>query len=107
METVKKSIGELSPPEIRKLVRDKYSEVALSPTSKHRFRVGNQYALDLGYPDEEIEALPRVLTESFTGVSSYLTHFQEFKPGEVILELGSGGDSILPFSRAKLDLQGR
>ena len=97
MEALAKTIGELSAGEIRELVRAKYSEVALNPKSKYRFRVGHQYALDLGYPKEEIEALPAILTESFTGVSSYLTRLQDLKPGEVVLELGSGGglDTVL------------
>lgn len=89
MET--KTLGELAPGEIRRLVSDKYSEVALNPSSKWRFRVGHQYALDVGYSEEQVEALPSGLTEAFTGVSSYLAHFQEFKAGDEVLELGSGG----------------
>jgi SAM-dependent methyltransferase len=91
MKTAHRSIGELSADEIRELVRDKYSEVAFNPGAKYRFRVGHQYALDVGYPEEETEGLPKTLTESFTGVSSCLVLIQEFKPGEIVLELGSGG----------------
>ena len=91
MEMTRRPIGELSPAEIRELVREKYSEVALHPVTKYRFRVGHQYALDLGYPQNETEGLPKILIESFTGVSSYLARFQEFQPGETVLELGSGG----------------
>src|SRR5262249_19104115 len=97
MEMTHRPIGELSAAEIRELVREKYSEVAFHPLTKYRFRVGHQYALDLGYPQNETKDLPKVLIESFTGVSSYLTRFQEFQPGETVLELGSGGglDSAL------------
>jgi len=91
MEMTHRPIGELSAAEIRELVREKYSEVALDPVTKYRFRVGHQYALDLGYPKNETENLPKILIESFTGVSSYLARFQEFQPGETVLELGSGG----------------
>ena len=91
MEMAHRPIGELSAAEIRELVREKYSEVAFNPATKYRFRVGHQYALDLGYPQNETKALPKILIESFTGVSSYLARFQEFQPGETVLELGSGG----------------
>jgi len=91
MEKTRRLIGELSAAEIRELVRKKYSEVALHPATKYRFRVGHQYALDLGYQQSETKGLPKVLIESFTGVSSYLARFQEFQPGETVLELGSGG----------------
>ncbi|MBI3016200.1 MAG: methyltransferase domain-containing protein [Candidatus Tectomicrobia bacterium] len=91
MEAAIKMIGELSSGEIRELVRGKYSEVALNSTSKYKFRVGKQYALDLGYAAGEIESFPEMLAESFTGVSSYLARCGEFAPGEVILELGAGG----------------
>lgn len=91
MQSATKAIGKLSPIEIRELVRAKYSEVALDPQSKYKFRVGRQYALDLGYPIQEIDSVPEVLADSFTGVSSYLAHCDEFAPGDFILELGSGG----------------
>lgn len=91
MGTATKVIGELSSREIRELVRDKYSEVALHPENRHRFRVGRRYALDLGYPAGGLESLPQTLTESFTGVSSYPAVRGEIFPGEVVLELGSGG----------------
>jgi SAM-dependent methyltransferase len=91
MNTAPRSIRELSAAEIRELVRDKYSEVAFNPSAKYRFRVGHQYAIDVGYPQPETEGLPKILTESFTGVSSCLAHIQELEPGEIVLELGSGG----------------
>jgi SAM-dependent methyltransferase len=103
MESIRKTIGQLSPDEIRKLVRDKYSEVALHPTSKYKFAVGSQYALDLGYPAEEVHSLPETVAESFTGVSSFLTHFDEFASGSVILELGSGGGLDTALLAKRLD----
>lgn len=87
----RKSIADYSPKEIRELVSCKYSEVALKPRSKYKFRVGREYALDLGYPAPTIHALPEKMAEAFTGVSSFLSRFEDFTPGEVVLELGSGG----------------
>jgi SAM-dependent methyltransferase len=97
MDLAPKTIGDYSPAEIRELVCCKYSEVALNPGLKYKFRVGYQYALDLGYCAEEIHSFPETFAEAFTGVSSFLSRFKEFAPGETIIELGSGGglDSTL------------
>jgi arsenite methyltransferase len=91
MEATPKTIRDYLPSEIRELVRYKYSEVALSPGLKYKFRVGREYALDLGYPAERIQSLPEKMAEAFTGVSSFLARCENFTPGETILELGSGG----------------
>ena len=108
MQSATKAIGKLSPIEIRELVRAKYSEVALDPQSKYKFRVGRQYALDLGYPIQEIDSVPEVLADSFTGVSSYLAHCDEFAPGDFILELGSGGGARhrLPYPQGRANWKG-
>jgi len=91
MEGTAKTLAEMTPGEIRRLVCDKYSEVATSPRSKYKFRVGRDYALDLGYARDDLESLPDTVTDAFTGVSPFLARFQELKSGEVILELGCGG----------------
>jgi arsenite methyltransferase len=87
----RKNIADYSPKEIRELVSCKYSQVALKPGAKYKFRVGREYALDLGYPAARIHTLPEEMAEAFTGVSSFLSRFEDFNPGEVVLELGSGG----------------
>lgn len=91
MEGTAKILAELTPGEIRRLVCDKYSEVATAPRSNYKFRVGRDYALDLGYAREDLESLPDTVTDAFTGVSPFLARFQELTSGEVILELGCGG----------------
>ena len=91
MEGTFKTLAELTPGEIRQLVRGKYSEVADKPRSKYKFRVGRDYALDLGYARDELGNLPDMMTEAFTGVSPFPAHFGELIPGNVILELGCGG----------------
>ncbi len=91
MEATSKTLAELTPGEIRRLVCDKYSEVAMTPRSKYKFRVGRDYALDLGYAHDDLGRLPDTVTEAFTGVSPFLARFEELASGEVILELGCGG----------------
>jgi SAM-dependent methyltransferase len=86
-----KKIGEMTPGEIRQLVAEKYAEVAHAPQARYKFRVGTEYARDLGYPTPLLRALPPALSEAFTGVSASLAALSEAKPGETILELGCGG----------------
>lgn len=91
MDVTPRTIGDYSSAEIRELVRCKYSEVALNPRLKYKFRVGREYALDLGYPGQRINSIPEITAEAFTGVSSFLARFEDFTPGQTMLELGSGG----------------
>jgi arsenite methyltransferase len=103
MEATPKTVRDYSPAEIRELVRCKYSEVALDPRLKYKFRVGREYALDLGYPAQRIQSLPEKMAEAFTGVSSFLARFENFSPGETILELGSGGGLDTALVAKRLD----
>ena len=92
-----KKIAEMTPGEIRQLVAEKYAEVAQAPRNRYKFRVGTEYARDLGYPAPLLKAFPPALSEAFTGVSASLVALSEAKPGETILELGCGGglDTVL------------
>jgi SAM-dependent methyltransferase len=87
----KKKIGKMTPTEIRQLVAEKYAEVAQAPRARYKFRVGAEYARDLGYPVALLTALPPALSEAFTGVSASLVTLSEVKAGETVLELGCGG----------------
>jgi len=86
-----KKIGAMTPQEIRRLVAGKYTEVARAPHDRYKFRVGTQYACDLGYPAPLLGSLPPALSEAFTGVSASLIRLAEAKAGETVLELGCGG----------------
>jgi arsenite methyltransferase len=105
--TVSKTLRDLSAHEIRDLVRHKYSDVALRPDAKYRFRVGKEYALDLLYPAEVLDRLPETMTRSFTGVSSYLARFEKFAEGDIVLELGSGGGLDTAFLAQKVGPAGK
>src|SRR5438105_4226950 len=80
-----KKIGAMTPQEIRRLVAEKYTEVARAPHDRYKFRVGTQYARDLGYPALLLENLPPALSEAFTGVSASLITLSEAKAGETVL----------------------
>ena len=82
--------------EIKKLVKDKYSEVSKNPFGVFNFPVGKAFALKVDYPKEILDHLPVSLTESFTGANNPQP-FVELKSGEIILDLGCGGGLDLYF----------
>ncbi len=84
------------PDEIKKLVKDKYSEVSKNPCGVFNFPVGKIFALKVGYPKEVLDNLPPSLTESFTGANNP-QGFIELKKGEVVLDLGCGAGLDLYF----------
>lgn len=86
----------INPDEIKKLVKDKYSEVSKNPCGVFNFPVGKVFALKVGYPKEALDNLPPSLSESFTGANNP-QGFVELKKGEVILDLGCGAGLDLYF----------
>jgi len=103
----KKKIGEMTSVEIRQLVAEKYAEVAQAPRARYKFRVGTEYARDLGYPATLLERFPHALSEAFTGVSASLVAFSEARPGETILELGCGGGLDTALLAGRVGLEGQ
>src|SRR3989339_83766 len=97
---------DLSPDEIKKLVKDKYSEVATNPYGVFNFPVGKAFALKVGYPKEVLDTLPVSLIESFTGANNPQP-FIELKPGEVVLDLGCGAGLDLYFYARAVDPTGK
>ncbi|MDP3791331.1 MAG: methyltransferase domain-containing protein [Candidatus Omnitrophota bacterium] len=86
----------INPDEIKKLVKNKYSEVSKNPCGVFNFPVGKMFALKVGYPKEVLDKLPSSLTESFTGANNPQS-FIELKKGEVVLDLGCGAGLDLYF----------
>ncbi len=86
----------LNPDEIKKMVKDKYSEVATNPCGVFNFPVGKAFALKVGYPKEILDKLPDSLTESFTGANNPQP-FVNLKAGEIVLDLGCGAGLDLYF----------
>jgi len=96
----------LKPDEIKKLVKDKYGDVAKNPYGTFNFPVGKAFALKIGYPKEVLDKLPVSLTESFTGANNPQP-FVELKPGENVLDLGCGGGLDLYFYAKAVGLKGK
>jgi arsenite methyltransferase len=86
----------INPDEIKKLVKDKYSDVSKNPCGVFNFPVGKIFALKVGYSKEVLDNLPSSLTESFTGANNPQP-FVELKEGEIVLDLGCGAGLDLYF----------
>ncbi len=89
-----------TPDDFRQVICERFAKVAVAPDRKGKLPEGPQRAKSLGYEPDEIDALPLSVTESFCGVGNPLG-LGELRPGETILDLGSGAgmDSILAARR--------
>lgn len=80
-------------------VKDMYTAVARSPSSHFHFPVGSEASRALGYPPEQVEALPQAIRQSFAGVG-YPFHGAAVRPGDTVLDIGAGaGNDALIASR--------
>ncbi len=93
IELLKRLIGRQT--DIPSMVRERFARIATNP-GRERRRIGPAVAKELGYDPGEIDRLPESVTESFAGVGNPLS-LVEVRPGDVVLDLGSGAglDSIL------------
>ena len=70
-------------------VQQIYRQVAEHPRSAFHFEMGRPLAERLGYPSELLDAVPSGAVESFAGVG-YFFDLAALRPGERVLDLGSG-----------------
>lgn len=75
--------------EMESLVKDVYKKVATAPHGKYHFEMGLGLARKLGYPPDLLGRIPEEAIESFAGVG-YHFDLADLKPGERVLDLGSG-----------------
>ena len=71
-------------------IQDRYAEVALNPEHTFHFHHGRPLAEILGYPMDQVDALPPQAVESFSGMGNPLG-LGQVHSGETLLDLGSGG----------------
>jgi arsenite methyltransferase len=82
--------------DLEQRVTEMYHEVAVHPDHEFHFETGRALAERLGYPATELDAIPAGATDSFAGVG-YFLDLAGIRPGETVLDLGSGSgmDSML------------
>lgn len=85
---------------LRAAVREAYSAAASTPQGEHPFPVGRAFAESLGYPKDQIDALPQVAVEAFSGVSN-VSVFASIPIDSRVLDLGCGAglDSLIAARR--------
>jgi arsenite methyltransferase len=75
--------------ELEHHVRAMYSGVARDPRATPHFPTGRRLALELGYPEALLDAVPPEALRSFAGVGYHLD-LAELRHGDRVLDLGSG-----------------
>jgi arsenite methyltransferase len=82
--------------DLQRRVKEMYREVAEEPFKEFHFETGRALAERLGYPADELDAIPAEAVDSFAGVGYYF-ELARITPGETVVDLGSGSgmDSFL------------
>ena len=80
----------VDPLALREEIKAKYRAVAVDPHGGYHFHTGRPLAHRLGYDEAAVAALPDSAVEAFAGVGNPFS-LGVLKPGERVVDLGSGG----------------
>lgn len=92
--------------ELESQVKEMYRQVAREEEAGLHFEVGRPLAEQLGYPAELLNAIPAEALASFAGVGYHLD-LAALKPGEAVLDLGSGSGTDSFCSAVQVGADGR
>ena len=87
-------------------VKDMYSQVAETPHGEFHFEMGRAMAERLGYGTTDLDRIPSGAIESFAGVGHFF-HLAALKPGERVVDLGSGSGMDSFIASLKVGTNGR
>ncbi|MFD2093160.1 methyltransferase domain-containing protein [Blastococcus deserti] len=87
-------------------VKDLYRHVAEQPHGRYHFEMGRALAERLGYPGNVLDRLPRAAVDSFAGVG-YFFDLASLRPGEQVIDLGSGSGTDSFVAAAAVGSTGR
>lgn len=82
-------LTDVTPEGIRSAVADRYGDVATHPAGRFTFPVGRDFAEAIGYPPDELDAVPPPAVASFAGVT-HLARWTDVARGEIVVDLGAG-----------------
>jgi ubiquinone/menaquinone biosynthesis C-methylase UbiE len=83
------TITTFDPKELESKVKAMYRSVAEDPHGEFHFEMGRAMAERLGYAPADLDRIPAEAIESFAGVGYYF-HLADPRPGELVVDLGSG-----------------
>jgi arsenite methyltransferase len=92
--------------ELESKVKDMYRQVAENPHGDFHFEMGRVMAERLGYSPADLDKIPAEAIDSFAGVG-YFFHFADLKPGESVVDLGSGSGMDSFIAALKVGAKGR
>lgn len=87
-------------------VKAMYRDVALEPHAEYHFEMGRALAERLGYAPADLDAIPQAAIESFAGVGYYFD-LAQLRPGETVVDLGSGSGTDAFVAALKVGKSGR
>jgi ubiquinone/menaquinone biosynthesis C-methylase UbiE len=83
-----------------------YRDVALNPHGDFHFEMGRALTERLGYARADLDAIPREAIDSFAGVGYYFD-LAALRPGEAVVDLGSGSGTDSFVAALKVGSTGR
>lgn len=87
-------------------VQDIYTQVALCPANTFHFPTGRAACAYVGYPSEELDAIPSTAVESFAGVG-YPFKANVIRKGSTVLDIGSGAGTDILIAALKVGAEGK
>ena len=94
------------PKELESKVKAMYRNVAENPHGHFHFEMGRAMAERLGYSSADLDRIPAESIESFAVVGHYF-HLADLKPGDMVVDLGSGSGMDTFIAALKVDSRGK